>query len=160
MRRWHRGSRGCSTRTGCGMKSLTRGAHFEVMGALEGDGLEVEHGGIATSQKTAELTTAIPVDQEAKRSVEYTCDAGPDNNDEEDSSNHRKSSDGSTVQQNYRMLENIFFFKGTMFITRVSKYVHATVRKQTWRNRFFRDFVLRNKRVALIAAGRGCRNLV
>lgn len=86
--------------------------HYEVLGALEGDGSEVGHGGIATSEKTAELTTAVPVDQKAERRVEYTCDAGPDN-DKEDSSTDRKSSDGHTI---VGCSTRVFFFVEIIFI--------------------------------------------
>lgn len=37
----------------------------KVLGALGGDGFEMGHGGITTSQETGELVTAVPINQEA-----------------------------------------------------------------------------------------------
>lgn len=45
--------------------------HSPNIGALGGNDFEVGHGGIATSQRTAALTTAVCIDQETYRHVEY-----------------------------------------------------------------------------------------
>lgn len=41
--------------------------YHQVLQALGGSDFDVRHGGIATNQKTGELITAVPIDDEAYR---------------------------------------------------------------------------------------------